>query len=86
MVTSFNDLKRCARPVQFLMTCRCTGDTLDVKKTCAVLYCGLSFQSSSSLCTLLSVGVIKYTPEIDSRGSLFFSIFSTTAEALGVKS
>ncbi len=81
MLTSLRERKRWAKPEQFLMTCKCTGDTLDVKKTWAVLYIGLTFQSSSKRCTLLSVGVMKYTPEIDSRGSLFFSMFSTTAAA-----
>lgn len=52
---------------------------MEVKKTCAVLYCGFIFQSFSSNCTLLSEGVMKYTPETESKGSLFFSRFSTTA-------
>ena len=79
LLTSFNDRNLCANPVQFLMACKCCGAIFEVKKTWAVLYCGLTFQSSSSLWTLLSVGVIKYTPEMDRSGSRFFSMFSTTA-------
>ena len=77
--TSFRDRNRCAKPEHVLIACNWPGVILEVKKTCAVLYCVFIFQSFSNSCTLLSVGVMKYTPETDSNGSLFFSRFSTTA-------
>lgn len=78
-LASLSERSLCARPEQVLIACSWPGVTLDVKNTCAVRYCGFVFQSFSSSCTLLSEGVMKYTPETESKGSLFFSKFSTTA-------
>lgn len=78
-LASLSERSLCARPEHVLIACSWPGVILDVKNTCAVRYCGFVFQSFSNSCTLLSEGVMKYTPETESKGSLFFSRFSTTA-------